>query len=138
VPGKSISRAYRGKIEEVGIFCILERVEKGDTLQNIAKSLGMSRPFLSTFLNRDRVTAEALCIARARAAAKRLEALSEKGGQPGARKWLENAPGLHLAALKERHGENNIALPEREAPYMDRLTANLRAQGIDVSTGALG
>jgi hypothetical protein len=56
MPGRAISIAFRGKIEEVGIFTILERVEKGDALQNIAKSLGMSRPFLSTFLNRDRVT----------------------------------------------------------------------------------
>jgi|SRR6185369_2204397 len=79
--GKVISRAYNEKIEEVGIFSILERVESGDTLQTIAKSLGMSRPFLSTALNRDRTTAEALCIARAIAATKRLAAHPEQGGQ---------------------------------------------------------
>jgi hypothetical protein len=137
--GKVISSAYREKIEEFGVFSILERVESGDTLQNIAKSLGMSRPFLSTFLNRDRFTAEALCIARAMAAATRLAAHPEKGGQLGARKWLESVPMLHLAALKaQRQGETSIALPGIDTTSLDRLTAALQAGGIHSPTGASG
>jgi hypothetical protein len=97
----------------------------------------MSRPFLSTFLNRDRVTAEALCIARALAATKRLAANTEKGGQVGAREWLENAPMLHLAALKaQRQAGSSIAPLKPDTPAMDRLTAALGARGIDVPTGA--
>jgi hypothetical protein len=135
--GRAISSAYREKIEEVGVFSILERVESGDTLRNIAKSLGMSRPFLSTFLNRDRVTAEALCIARAMAATKRLAMHPGKGGQLGARKWLESVPMLHLAALKaQRQAESSIAPLKPDTSSMDRLTAALCARGIDVPTCA--
>jgi hypothetical protein len=135
--GKVISTAYREKIEEVGVFSILERVKSGDTLQNIAKSMGMSRPFLSTFLNRDRYTAEALCIARAIAATKRLTAHPGEGEQLGARKWLESVPMLHLAALKaQRQGESSIALPAVDTTSLDRLTAALRAGGIHIPKGA--
>ena len=134
--GKVISRAYREKIQEVGIFSILDRVERGDTLRNIAKSLGMSRPFLSTALNRDRVTAEALCIARAIGALNRLAACPEKGGQLDARKWLETVPMLHLAALKAlNQSESGIALPQRDTTSLDRLMAGLRTRGIDIPSG---
>jgi hypothetical protein len=86
--GRPIKRAYEAKIAAVGIEQMLSRVESGESIKDIAASLGMSRPFLSAFLNRDPLTADALCLARALAAQNRI-ASREREGDPGAERWIK-------------------------------------------------
>ena len=112
--GRPIKRAYEAKIAEVGIEQMLSRVESGESIKDIAASLGMSRPFLSGFLNRDPLTADALCLARALAAQKRI-ASREREGDPGAERWIRkvhaaatgpvNAAAQFLEALKRIQSE---------------------------------
>ena len=103
--GQPIRRAYEAKIEKIGIQNILQRVEDGENLKTIAEALGMSRTFLSTYLNRDAYTADALHLCRALAARARLAAYPMGVGRSGVRHWIENAPALHLAALKRLRRE---------------------------------
>ena len=98
--GKPISRAYAALIEKVGISTILDKVANGETMGSIASGIGVSRWFLSTYLNRDTYVADALNLCRAHAAHKRLAAHPKEMGGREARQWVADAPAMHLAALK--------------------------------------
>ncbi len=98
--GKPISRAYAALIDKVGISTILDKVANGETMGAIAQSIGVSRWFLSTYLNRDDYVSDALDMCRAQAAQKRLAAHPKGMGGREARQWVADAPAAHLAALK--------------------------------------
>lgn len=98
--GKPITRAYTALVDKVGISNILDRVANGETMGVIAASIGVSRWFLSTYLNKDDFVADALDMCRAQAAQKRLAAHPKGVGSREARRWVAEAPALHLAALK--------------------------------------
>lgn len=97
--GKHVSQAYIARICDYGIGRVFERVENGETIKSIAVSLGMSRAFLSTFLNKDHVSAELLALCRVVAAHRRLAAHPEGEGRPEARNYSTNGPAIHLEAL---------------------------------------
>lgn len=113
--GKPISRKYMARIRDYGIANIFERVENGETVKSIAATLHMSRGWLSTYLNHDPYTAEALALCRAVAAYRRLAALADAAGSIEARRYVANcmkvdthtlrlgvanSSALHLEALK--------------------------------------
>ncbi|GEM_PF-4607994 len=66
--GKPISRMYEDRIFAYGVEKIYDRVENGETIKAIALDLGMSRGWLSTYLNHDDSAAELLALCRAKAA----------------------------------------------------------------------
>jgi hypothetical protein len=103
--GKPISRIYETRILDYGVAKIFDRVENGETLKDIATSLGMSRGWLSTFLNQDPCAGECLALARANAAYKRLVARREA-------LQLSKNGEAHLRALKMIEQRIAAGLPE--------------------------
>jgi hypothetical protein len=63
--GQKITREYIARIEKAGgVAAVLDRVAGGETLGTIARRLGMSRSFLSGYMNSEPPSKEALRLAR--------------------------------------------------------------------------
>jgi hypothetical protein len=62
---QKITREYIARIEKAGgVAAVLDRVAGGETLGTIARGLGMSRSFLSGYMNSEPTGKEALRVAR--------------------------------------------------------------------------
>jgi hypothetical protein len=99
---KRISQEYIERIRAYGMERVFERVESGETVGSIAVSLGMSRGFLSTYLNKDPFSSDLLILCRAVAAYRRLAAHPEGHGRPEARSYAVDGPAIHLGLIKRR------------------------------------
>jgi hypothetical protein len=67
--GRPILRAYLARVDEVGVQNILNRLADGESIAAVARTIGTSRCFLSTFLNSTPEGVDALAVAREIAAA---------------------------------------------------------------------
>lgn len=121
--GTPVRRKYLARIQAAGgLAWVLDRVRAGGSVASVAKSLGMSRPFLSFRLNRDPDTGDALRIARALAAYDRIRAKPYRRGASAARDWIENGPAQHLEAL--------------ERVRLERIEAEARARSVALEVDA--
>lgn len=122
---KHISQAYIARICDYGIGRILERIETGETVKSVAVSLGMSRGFLSTFMNKDPFTADTLALCRAIAAQRRLATHADGVGRPEAREYATSGPAMHLEALERiNRRATKAAPPVDHGAYLAALEAN--------------
>lgn len=62
--GRPILRAYLERVEAAGVQNILNRLAEGESIAAIARTIGTSRSFLSTFLHSTPEGVEAVAVAR--------------------------------------------------------------------------
>lgn len=130
--GRPILRAYLARVEEVGIKNILNRLADGASIAAVARTIGTSRCFLSTFLNSTVEGVEALAVAREIAAAtgrkskgygtrSEMYCWAKDSARPQLTDWMaarlslshsghrggERASTDHLAALQQLRTERN-------------------------------
>jgi hypothetical protein len=96
VAGRPILRAYLDRVEGAGVQNILNRLAGGESIAAIARSIGTSRPFLSTFLNSTPEGVEALALAREIAAANGPKSKGS-GTRSGMYGWAKDAARPQLA-----------------------------------------
>ena len=135
--GKPITRTYLARIEAADISEIFNQVAQGKKIAVIAATIGVSRAFLSLFLNSTPESKEALALAREAAAAaappskrcgtggvlfsytteKTLPQVKDwllarmalaNGGKGSGRGAADLAPANHLAALEQLRAERQI------------------------------
>ena len=92
--GRPILRAYLALVEKIGIQTILNRLAEGESITAVARTIGTSRCFLSTFLNATPEGVEALAIARQLAAESRQK--SGCGTRSESYGWAKDAARPHL------------------------------------------
>jgi len=128
--GRPILRAYLEQVENLGVQNILNRISEGDSIAAVARSMGVSRSFLSTFLNSTAEGVECLALARELAAAvsprskgsgthSEVYGWAQTSARPRLNDWMaarlslshsgprgaEKAQSNHLAALQQLHIE---------------------------------
>jgi len=92
--GRPILRAYLALVEKMGIQNILNRLAEGESITAVARTIGTSRCFLSTFLNSTPEGVEALAVARQIAAESRQK--SGYGTRSESYRWAKDAARPHL------------------------------------------
>jgi hypothetical protein len=123
--GKPITRAWEVKVEQFGVVRVLERVSYGDTMGHIAQSIGVSRWFLSTFLNKDRYVVSALHLCRALAAGCRLDMCPEVEGGHDVRAWVAAAQGRAVEASRALLDKYQSQPERQRSPAMQKFLADL-------------
>jgi len=103
MPGQPITRSYLEKIEQADISSILNQIAEGYRISEIAPAIGVSRAFLSTYLNSTSIGRESLAVAREIAQRARKHGRTSRMCVPIADGKREQVRGWLMARLSLAH-----------------------------------
>jgi hypothetical protein len=111
--GQPITRAFLEKIEREDVSSILNRIADGESIAAIAGTIGVSRAFLSAYMNSTPTGREAVGIAREIAQRERKRGRVSRMCGPAAERKREQVQGWVLARLSMTNGNGGTASAER-------------------------
>src|ERR1700676_1910183 len=107
--GQPITRSYLEKIEQADISKILNQIAEGYRISDIAPAIGVSRAFLSTYLNSTGIGRESLAVAREMAQMKRKHGRTSRLCVPVADGKREQVQGWLMARLSLTHSGSDTS-----------------------------